>query len=113
MYTSTLFETASWLCLGCMAVPVALLLYGIMAQAMDKKRIDWRAWVIDLISMTGGGLLTALTDETIQMFSDGRSSQLTDVWLDFSGVCSGVFAALLVLTFFHMMKWFILHDMEG
>ena len=30
-----------------------------------------------------GGLLTALTDETIQMFSDGRSSQLTDVWLDF------------------------------
>ena len=34
-------------------------------------------------------------------------------WLDFSGVCSGVFAALLVLTFFHMMKWFILHDMEG
>ena len=28
-----------------------------------------------------GGLLTALTDETIQMFSDGRSSQLTDVWL--------------------------------
>ena len=60
MYTSTLFETASWLCLGCMAVPVALLLYGIMAQLMGKKRIDWRAWVIDLISMTGGGLLTAL-----------------------------------------------------
>ena len=33
-----------------------------------------------------GGLLTALTDETIQLFVPGRSSQVTDVWIDFSGV---------------------------
>ena len=32
-----------------------------------------------------GGLLTALTDETIQLFSPGRSSQVLDVWLDFMG----------------------------
>ena len=31
-----------------------------------------------------GGVLTALTDETIQIFSPGRSSQVTDVWRGFS-----------------------------
>lgn len=36
-----------------------------------------------------GGLLAALTDETIQIVS-ARGSQVQDVWLDFSGVCLGV-----------------------
>ena len=49
-----------------------------------------------------GGLLTALTDETIQMFSDGRSSQLTDVWLDFSGVMAGILVGLFCLTLCRM-----------
>ena len=31
------------------------------------------------------GVLTALADETIQLFSDGRSGQVSDVWLDFAG----------------------------
>ena len=44
-----------------------------------------------------GGLLTALTDETIQMFSDGRSSQLTDVWLDLSGAMAGILVGLFCL----------------
>ncbi len=37
-----------------------------------------------------GGLLTALTDETIQLFVPGRSGQVTDVWIDFSGVLTGL-----------------------
>ncbi len=35
-----------------------------------------------------GGVLTALTDETIQIFSPGRSSQVTDALAGFSR-CSG------------------------
>ena len=35
------------------------------------------------------GLLLALTDETIQLFVPGRSGQVTDVWLDFSGILAG------------------------
>lgn len=31
------------------------------------------------------GLLCALSDETIQLFISGRSSQVQDVWIDFSG----------------------------
>ncbi len=34
-------------------------------------------------------LLSALLDETIQVFSD-RGDQITDVWLDFSGAAAGI-----------------------
>ena len=44
-----------------------------------------------------GGVLTALTDETIQLFSDGRSGQVTDVWLDSAGVLAGILAALVLM----------------
>ncbi len=44
-----------------------------------------------------GGVLTALTDETIQLFSPGRSSQVTDVWLDSAGVLAGILAALMLM----------------
>ena len=41
------------------------------------------------------GLLVALTDETIQLFS-ARGSQVSDVWLDFSGVVTGALIIWLV-----------------
>ena len=44
-----------------------------------------------------GGVLTALTDETIQLFSEGRSSQVTDVWLDSAGVLAGILTALVLM----------------
>ena len=44
-----------------------------------------------------GGVLTALTDETIQLYSPGRSSQVTDVWLDSVGVLAGILAALALM----------------
>ena len=36
------------------------------------------------------------------MFSDGRSSQLTDAWLDFSGVMAGILVGLFCLTLCRM-----------
>ena len=44
-----------------------------------------------------GGVLTALADETIQIYSPGRSSQVTDVWLDLLGVLAGILTALVLL----------------
>ena len=44
-----------------------------------------------------GGVLTALTDETIQLYSPGRSSQVTDVWLDLAGVLAGILTALVLM----------------
>lgn len=36
------------------------------------------------------GLLIALIDETLQLFVEGRSGQLSDVWLDFCGILTSV-----------------------
>lgn len=44
-----------------------------------------------------GGLLTAVTDETIQRYVAGRSSQVTDVWIDFAGVVAGMLVSLVLL----------------
>ena len=54
-----------------------------------------------------GGVLTALADETIQLFSDGRSSQVTDVWLDSAGVLAGICAALVLLA---LCRWLFHHQ---
>lgn len=40
------------------------------------------------------GLSTAVIDETIQLFVDGRAGMIKDVLLDFSGVVTG-FAVML------------------
>lgn len=45
-------------------------------------------------------LLTAMTDETIQLFVPGRSGQVTDVWIDFAGACMGVLAVFLLTGLF-------------
>ena len=43
------------------------------------------------------GVLTALTDETIQLFFQGRGSRVTDVWIDFGGVVAGMLVGLVCL----------------
>lgn len=45
------------------------------------------------------GLLTALTDETIQLLVEGRSGQVSDVWIDFAGCCCRAVALKVVLHF--------------
>lgn len=50
------------------------------------------------------GLATAVTDETIQLFSEGRSGQITDVLLDFSGVLLGFAAALAFYIIYIKLK---------
>jgi len=42
-------------------------------------------------------LLTALADETIQLFVPGRSGEIRDMWIDFSGGVVGVLAVDLMI----------------
>ncbi len=49
------------------------------------------------------GVLTALTDETIQLFIDGRGSLYTVDWIAFSGVVMGKKARLLFLGLWHLL----------
>lgn len=41
-----------------------------------------------------GMLLIPFLDETIQLFTPGRSAQISDVWLDISGVAAGILVTL-------------------
>ena len=42
------------------------------------------------------GVLAALLDETFQLFSAGRSGQVSDVWLDLGGFLVGYLLILLI-----------------
>ena len=53
-----------------------------------------------------GGLLTAVTDETIQRYVAGRSSQVTDVWIDFAGVVAGMLVSLVLLLIVRVVTTF-------
>lgn len=55
-----------------------------------------RAWI--------GGFFIAFMDETLQLFTPGRSGELRDVWLDASGVLFGVLLALVVLRLYRRRK---------
>lgn len=50
------------------------------------------------------GLATAVCDETIQLNVAGRSGQITDVLLDFSGVLIGALIMLIIYTVYRRMK---------
>ena len=54
----------------------------------------------------------ALTDETIQLFSPGRSSQVLDVWLDFMGVLAGLLVGLFLLALCRMCALLYKHRNE-
>lgn len=41
------------------------------------------------------GLLTACVDEFIQLFPEGRSARIQDVWVDFSGTCAGLLVSVV------------------
>lgn len=64
-------------------------LAGVLGYICFSK---WRKaiWSCTLCTLFTG-LLTALCDETIQLFVPGRSGQIMDVWIDFSGYVVGMF----------------------
>lgn len=51
------------------------------------------------------GLLSACTDEAIQMFFDGRSGEIRDVFIDFSGTFLGLFASVITFNISKKIKF--------
>ena len=49
-----------------------------------------------LLSAVMTGMVTALCDETIQLFVAGRTGQIPDVWIDVAGTAVGAVLALSV-----------------
>ena len=61
----------------------------------------WRCGMADVKGAASGAfpllgsILAACTDETIQIFVDGRGSSLLDVWVDTFGAMAGIILLLL------------------
>lgn len=51
------------------------------------------------------GVLAAAADETIQIYVPGRGSSLLDVWIDVSGVCTGILLCILVQWISNKLYW--------
>lgn len=63
-----------------------------VAKTLEAFRVRRQTWLAYALLM---GLLTAVIDENIQLYSIGRSGQVTDVLLDFSGTIAGIVVAML------------------
>ncbi len=72
---------------------LGILLYFTVSSFADKRP---RTLLVPLIV----GFFTACVDETIQLFSIGRSGQFSDVLLDFSGVFTAVFIFYILINLF-------------
>ncbi|WP_143322611.1 VanZ family protein [Clostridium sp. HBUAS56010] len=73
---------------------LGVLLYGCMRSLELKREIRWSVHIII-------GFLVPFIDETIQLFIEGRSGQISDVWLDCGGI---VFGTLFTIGFLLISK---------
>ena len=68
-----------------------------------RKMAHFCEYTLEGFLLMLGGVLTAMADETIQIYSPGRSSQVTDVWLDSAGVLAGILIALVFMALCRML----------
>ena len=65
-----------------------------------------------VFTVTGGGLLYAICDELHQMFSNGRSAQISDVFLDFFGMAVGMGIFLLCSLWYYRKRKRVYYSKE-
>lgn len=68
--------------------------YAAFGMAISAFLFEKLTKKLSLIGFCGLG--AAVLDETIQLFSEGRASQVKDIWIDFSGFTAGVIAILII-----------------
>ncbi|MCQ2513497.1 MAG: VanZ family protein [Ruminococcus sp.] len=73
----------------------------LMADAYSFNRLKPYKYYLQILFF---GLLVPVLDETIQLNVEGRSGQITDVLLDFSGVITGTLLMLAFLTIYVRIK---------
>lgn len=68
--------------------------FGIILSLFFYERLADRLPLVGFF-----GLAAAVCDETIQLFSIGRSSQIKDVWIDFGGFAAGTLLIFILYAF--------------
>lgn len=71
-------------------------LLSLTVREAKWKKVLLAPWVL--------GTLVASCDETIQLFSDGRAGQITDVMLDSSGVFTGCMILMMVVSYLNRKR---------
>jgi VanZ family protein len=74
------------------------LLGMLLWKCFQSYKLQGKIWILVQAWMT---ILIPLTDETLQLFTEGRSGQISDVWLDVSGMIAG--------SLFIVGCWYLLH----
>lgn len=70
--------------------------YGVLGLVSMQVCALWsRSWSGRIWNSVSLCLASATVDETIQLFVEGRSGQISDLWVDLSGVALGILAALV------------------
>lgn len=72
--------------------------YFILGTLLLKTVWEYKHMIFKVITVPlFFGLFTAVCDETIQLFSEGRSGQVSDILIDFSGVVAGIIITGLIV----------------
>ncbi len=66
---------------------------------MELTLLLWEILQYSVTTSLLAGLLAAVTDETIQIFIEGRGSSVRDVWIDFGGVALGTLLIFILRRF--------------
>jgi len=65
--------------------------YTILGILLISTKLSYLPYITtDIFIVLFLGLFVPVIDESIQLFVDGRSGQVTDILIDFSGVISGI-----------------------
>lgn len=76
--------------------------FGCLLLSCAYSRDRFKPWRY-AVPVLFAGLMTAVIDETVQLFSEGRAGLIADVWIDFGGVLCGALITL-GLTALHVRR---------
>ena len=78
------------------------LLGMLLWKCFQSYKLQGKIWILAQAWMT---ILIPLTDETLQLFTEGRSGQISDVWQDVSGMIAGRLFIMGCLYILHRKRY--------
>ena len=71
--------------------------YTILGVLLSLEFVNFvRGWFRRFVDPVLGALTVAFIDETIQLFVEGRSGQVSDIWIDVAGAALGTLITLAI-----------------
>jgi VanZ family protein len=72
--------------------------YAILGVLLALELANYvKGWLRRFVEPLAFTLSAAFIDETIQLFVEGRSGQIVDVWIDLSGAALGILITLAII----------------